>query len=83
MTISDLYIIHDQKNVIVTQKSDTYWIFEVKKNGLLRADFLQFEKSLKVDILLQENGASCFLVLVDFSGTFKLEISIDIGELLL
>ena len=61
MTTSDLYIIHDQKNVIITQKSDTHWIFEVKRNGVLRADFLQLEKSLKIDVLLQGSGASCFL----------------------
>lgn len=57
MTNFNPFLIHEQKNTIVQNPEPFKWVFEVQKDGILTADFLQTDKNLDVLVLLNGEGA--------------------------
>jgi len=59
MTNSNPFLIHEQKGTDIQNPMDGQWVFNVQKDGFLRADFLQMDQNLNVLVVLAGEGAKC------------------------
>ncbi len=59
MTNSNPFLIREQKGTDVQNPTPSQWIFTLKKDGILRVDFLQKDQNLNVLVNLDGEGAKC------------------------
>lgn len=57
MTNSNPFLIREQKNVVIQNPQVGQWVFDVQKDGVLSADFLQTDANLDVLVCLSGEGA--------------------------